>query len=305
MTGRYPLRVVDQRSYPPDFDGVVHVWDVDKTYLSTHFSSLQGLSRVPFELAVDKRAIPGMPELLRGLRRGAGQGFACTPLYFVSASPPQLLGVLQRKMMMDGVEYDGFVFKDWVATVRAFRPGRLREQVGFKLCALLTNRAPRPRSREYLFGDDVEKDAQAYALYASMLSGELSPGGAEDALKREGVPKDDRRTIHALFDNLPSPRGTVERIYIHLETGKPPSVFERMGPRVVPVKGAAQLALALFSDGLLPASSARQARAAFLAARPETPLAALDDDAVKRGLVTVERMRELATLDAPAPGTHA
>jgi hypothetical protein len=299
VTTSYPLHVVDERDHPPGFNGVVHVWDVDKTYLSTHFSSLRGLSRVPFELAVDKRAIPGMPELLRGLRRGAGAGFACTPLYFVSASPPQLRGVLQRKMVMDGVEYDGFVFKDWVRTVRALRPGRLREQVGFKVCALLTARAPRPLSREYLFGDDVEKDAEAYSLYAAMLHGELSPGAAEAALKEAGVPRDDRRAIHALVDRLPSSRGRVERIFIHLETGRPPAAFDRWGPRVVPVRGAAQLALALFQHGLVSAPSARAARAACASAYPHLALEPTDDDAVRRGLISAQELERLGEESRP------
>ena len=110
----YPLSQDEQREYVNGFDGDVFVWDIDKTYLDTHFSSMKGMARIPVEFAIDKRAIPGMPEVLRGLRRGPGPGFACAPLYFVSASPPQIRGVVQRKMLMDGVEYDGIIFKDWL-----------------------------------------------------------------------------------------------------------------------------------------------------------------------------------------------
>lgn len=88
MGARYPLRINDERVLPDGYDGPVYVWDIDKTYLSTHFSSLHGLARIPLEFAVDKVAIPGMPELLRGLRKGAGPHYAGHPLYFVSASPP-------------------------------------------------------------------------------------------------------------------------------------------------------------------------------------------------------------------------
>ena len=157
----YPLSIEDQRSYPEGFDGRVFVWDIDKTYLETHFSSLKGMARIPVEFAIDKKAIAGMPEILRGLRRGPGEDYACAPLYFVSASPPQMRRVIERKMLMDGVEYDGIILKDWLKTLRRLRPGRLREQAGFKVCALLAGRQNRPRSTEYLFGDDVESDAAA------------------------------------------------------------------------------------------------------------------------------------------------
>ena len=113
----YPLCEIDNRSLPPDYAGPVFIWDVDKTYLSTHFSSLQGLVRIPVEFPIDKRAIPGMPELVRGLRKGRGAGVACAPLYFITASPPQLRSALENKMLLDGVEFDGITFKDWLRTL--------------------------------------------------------------------------------------------------------------------------------------------------------------------------------------------
>ena len=249
MEASYPLVARDYRAYPPDFDGTVLVWDIDKTYLDTHFSRLGGLLRIPLEFAVDKGAIPGMPEVLRGLRRGAGEQVACTPLYFVSASPTQLAGALAGRMRLDGVEYDGIVLKDWLAVLARRSPWRLSEQVGFKLCALLTLRRARPRSREILFGDDSERDAVAFDLYHRLLSGALSPGEAVEVMTHQGVHRRDRRLIRALLAALPTVPQPVERAYIHLATGTDPARYTEMGEHMVPVRDALELARSLEAHG--------------------------------------------------------
>lgn len=254
----YPLVEVDNRILPEGFADPVFVWDVDKTYLVTHFSSLRGLSRIPIEFAVDKKAIPGMPEILRGLRRGTGAEFACAPLYFVTASPPLLRKVLEQKMLMDGVEFDGITFKDWFRTLRERRPGRLRDQVGYKVCALLSGRLRRPMATEYLFGDDVEKDATAFSLYAMLVHGELSSGEAVAKLVEAGVKKEDRKNVFALLDRLHGRRGSVKRIFIHLASNTPPVRFDPFGEIVIPVKNAFQLGLSLFEHGLIKGESLRQ-----------------------------------------------
>jgi len=281
----YPLVVDDPREYPPGFDGRVFVWDLDKTYLATGFSSLPGLARIPIELAVDKRAIPGMAPLLRGLRRGPGPGFACAPLYFVSASPPQLKGVVARKMQLDGVEADGLIFKDWVGALRGLRPGRLREQVGFKVCALLTGRLRRPLSREVLFGDDVEADALAYSLYAALLAAPDDRGAADRALAAAGVRVDDRRAAVELLQRLQPPLGRVERVFIHLERRSPPEAFAALAPLVVPVEGAAQLGPLLFHLGLIDAGAARAALDEVRVALGDAEVRARLARLVGRGLV--------------------
>ena len=245
----YPLLVNEHRSYPDGFAGKVLVWDIDKTYLDTRFSSLSGLLRIPLEFAVDKGAIPGMPEVLRGLRRGAGEGVACTPIYFVSGSPSQLAGVLAKKMLLDAVEHDGMVLKDWLGAMARRSVWRLSEQVGFKLCALLSLRRARPHSREILFGDDTERDVVAYDLYRRLLSGELSPGEAVTVLTRTGVHSRDRRLIRDLMERLPILRDPVERIYIHLAAGTDPQRFRDYGPHVIPVCDALDLARSLEAHG--------------------------------------------------------
>lgn len=295
----YPLSLDEQRSYAEDFDGKVFVWDIDKTYLATRFSSLQGMARIPLEFAVDKRAIAGMPEVLRGLRRGAGRTFAAAPLYFVSASPPQMRRVIERKMLMDGVEYDGIAFKDWVATIFRLRPGRLREQVGFKLCALLTTRQNRPRSKEYLFGDDVESDAEAFHLYARLLAGGMPAGEAEQQMKAAGVKKDDRDCVRALLDRLGRKRGSVERIFIHLAAHSAPERFADLAPLVVPVRGAYQLALACYQLGLLRAEAVGRALEACQRLA-DFDQKAEERDALERGLISEETYSKSTFLSSSA-----
>ena len=292
----YPLSMDDQRTLPQNYDGPVCIWDIDKTYLATHFSSFRGLARIPIEFAVDKQAIAGMPEILRGLRRGPGPSFACTPMYFVSASPPQLRKVLANRMLLDGVEYDGITSKDWIKTLTQLRPGRLREQIGFKLCALLAGRQRRLLAQEYLFGDDVEKDAEAYHLYARLISGTLSSDDAERCMKAKGVHRDDRRCVFALLDTLPKKKGTVKRIFVHLERRTPPSRFEHLGELVVPVNGACQLGLALYETGLVDRETVVQAYEAVKASSvlTRTSVAGLLAEAHERGLISAGKLRELA-----------
>lgn len=290
----YPMSVEDQRKLPDGYSGPVFIWDIDKTYLTTHFSSLRGLARIPLEFAVDKMAVVGMPEVLRGLRRGPGPGFAAAPLYFVSASPPQLRKVIEHKMMLDGVEFDGITSKDWLLTLVELRPGRLKEQVGFKVCALLEGRRRRVHASEYLFGDDVEDDASAFSLYASLVNRELGEGEADGLMKERGVRRDDRRHALELLRGLPAGRGKVKRIFIHLEKRTPPAAFEEFGRMVVPVKGASQLALALFEMGFLDRDAVKRACEAVLAGlEGRADLDELIADARKRRLVTAKSLKTL------------
>jgi len=295
MKHAYPLDIVDYRDISEDFEGNVFIWDVDKTYLQTHFSSMQGLARIPFELAVDKKSIPGMPEVLRGLRRGPGPDFICAPIYFISASPPQMRSVIEHKMLRDGVEQDGITFKDWLKTVICLRPGRLYEQVGFKLSALLKGRQSRLMAKEYLFGDDFEKDALAFSLYARFLAGELSEGELDKILRKEGVSSYDRQGIQELAHELPNERGRVERIFIHLENNTSPEKFSTFGKRLVPVKGGLQLALALFNLNLVDEEAVQAAREAVV----QTPLyrygkvPKIIADAKKRKLISPKKLKSL------------
>jgi hypothetical protein len=291
----YPLSIDNERVLPEDYDGPAFVWDIDKTYLSTAFSSLRGLLRIPLEFAVDKIEIPGMPEVIRALRRGPGEEYQGNPLYFVSASPPQLRRVLEHKMLMDGVEYDGITSKDWIRCILQGRPGRLREQVGFKLCALLAGKLQRPHAREFLFGDDVEEDAAAFHLYARMVNRDLSPGDAASEMRAHKVKRDDRKAAFAMLETLTRKIGKVERIFIHLEHNTPPEKFDELAPLVTPVRGAGQLGFALYEMGLVNAESIQHVIEAITerSRNPEELLDLLKTDALERHLISEKNLKSL------------
>lgn len=205
----------NDRALPPDWRGDVYVWDIDKTYLDTAFSSLRGLLGIPFELAIDKRALPGTVPLLRGLRHGPGEESALNPLYFISGSPRELRRIVERKMTLDGVQYDGITFKDQLGLLRARRPRGLVEQVGYKLKALLLYRRDHPPGARYtLFGDDVERDLDSFLLFGEVCAGLRGPE-LRRRLSSQGVHDHDVEEAASLADALPVEADPVAQVFIH------------------------------------------------------------------------------------------
>lgn len=285
------MSITDQRELPEGYSGTVLVWDVDKTYLSTRFSSPRHMLRIPIEFAVDKREVPGMPQVLRGLRRGTTAGYASVPLYFVSASPSQLRGVLERKMLNDGIEYDGIILKDWVGVLRQLRPHRLRDHVAFKLCALMAGRARHPLATEWLFGDDVESDAQVFASYARLLRQRPASTQLGRTLRDDGLAKEDVAAVVDAYEGLGASVGRVGGAFIHLARSRSVREIESAGEGVVAVRDAFQLALALFERGLVDVRTVQQT--AIATAR--NGLAAVGDmvrDTMDRGLLSPARAEE-------------
>src|SRR5262245_60448620 len=127
----YPVLVTDNRRFDPDYQGDICICDIDGTYLATDLTSVRKMLAIPFQFAVDKTTIPGAVSLLREWRHGPGERSRFTPLYFVSASPPQLRRVLERKMLLDGVEFDGISFKDQLSLALRGRISELRNQAGY------------------------------------------------------------------------------------------------------------------------------------------------------------------------------
>jgi len=254
MAGRgayvYPLNRSHERTYPDGYEGRVYIWDIDKTYLASDIDSIRGLLAIPLEFAVDKRNVAGTGALLRALRRGtAPRGLTqANPVYFVSASPPQLRAVIQRKMLIDGVEYDGITFKDQLALVRRARFGKLREQIGYKLSALLLNRREIPWTvKETLFGDDSESDALIYALYGDIVAGRVRGERLQRTLLRHGVRREDADYVARLAEGMPEAE-LVELIFINLENKTQPERFAAFPPNVVAASDTFQMALRLYEE---------------------------------------------------------
>jgi hypothetical protein len=229
----------------------VYRWDLDKTYLQTEFDRVRDLVRSAFEGAEKKRAVPGAAALLRELRKGEG-----ARVCFISGSPRQMRKVLTEKLRLDGVEFDEFILKP---NLRNFFRGRfraLRDQVGYKLPALLAGRSGcTSETSETCFGDDAEADAFVYSLYADLLAGRVDRAVLAEVMSKARVYPDDAARTLALADSLERAE-VVGRIFIRLDRHSPTARFERYGRRLVPIYNYFQAALVLLEDGRLEADAA-------------------------------------------------
>jgi hypothetical protein len=309
----YPIDRAGYRTLDPDWSGQVVVADIDRTYLSTRFSSLRGMARIPFERAIEKRDIEGMARLLRELRRGPGRESRDTPLFFVSASPKQLRPVIERKMAIDGISFDGTTFKDWGRIVRRVRFSRLREQVGFKMTALLNNRSFLPEgAQEILLGDDLETDPVTYALYSDVLAGRIPVSDLARVLRLNGVLDTDADAITRARRNLKPGKGVL-RAFIRLERHTNTDDFLEFGPGVVGCTGAFQMAVAMWKLGAIALAGVGRV-AMDLRNRGVKPEAITDRlaDLVRRAIVNADEAAEIVhrleyhgiaapLLDPPAP----
>jgi len=262
-------------------------WDLDKTYLRSEFDTLRQLWRTARERGEDKVEVPGVIELLKGLRAAADRCGRAVGIYFISASPPQLGHAIRDKLRLDGVPYDGIVFKDQLQLIRRGKFGKLREHVGFKLGELFRGRAGHGgRTRELLFGDDWESDPLTYSLYADVIAGTLSLDALGPFLLRVGVDPEVVPGIRALAEPVAGVGG-VERICINLERRTPPASFALYGRRLVPTFNYFQTAVVLAADGWLDPEDVTAVahglaeRAGFTPRRLENSLA----DLVRRHLV--------------------
>src|SRR6185436_6317990 len=245
-----PFRRRTQRAVLPP---LLCRWDLDKTYLRTEFATLRQLWRTARERGEDKVDVPGVAEVLKGLRATADRRGRTIGLNFVSASPPQIGKAIRDKLALDGVPYDGIVFKDQLDHLRRGKIHLLREHVGFKLAALLRGRLAAPAgSVELLFGDDWESDPLTYSLYADVLDGTLADDRLAALLVRVGVDPTLQPEIQRLAHEAGQPGG-VERIFINLERRTPPAVFRLYGTRVVPTFNYFQTALVLAAESYLDA----------------------------------------------------
>jgi hypothetical protein len=271
-------------------------WDLDKTYLRSEFDTLRQLWRTARERGEDKVEVPGVTEVLKGLRAAADRHGRPITVLFVSASPPQIGQAIRDKLRLDGVPYDGIVFKDQLQLLRRGKFSTLREHAGFKLGELFRGRAASGRAtREVLFGDDWEADPVTYSVYADVVAGALSLQALEPLLLRIGVDPEVLPDLCTLAAQVAG-WGGVDRICINLERRTPPAAFARFGPRLAPTFNYFQTALVLAADGWLdPDDVATVAdglvgRAGYTPHRLENSLA----DLVRRRLLTIPRAHRLS-----------
>jgi hypothetical protein len=181
-------------------------------------------------------------------------------VHILSGSPEQMRRRLEDKLRLDGITWDTFTLKPNLQNLLRLRFRALKDQLGYKLPALLAARAklgeageggePDGATTETLFGDDAEADAFVYSLYADIIAGRVPEDVLLRVLERGRVYEDvvaesmetARTVVHA---------DVVERILIHLEQQTPPDDFRAYGPRVVPFYNYLQAAFVLFEDGRL------------------------------------------------------
>ena len=266
---------------------VIYRWDLDKTYLKSDFESLRKMMRVPFERARDKIDEPGVVALIRALKASALREQRTAFVYFISASPPQIGRAIREKLALDGIEFDGILFKDQLQHLVRGRFRLLREQVGFKLAELLRARLAAPAGAvEFLFGDDWESDPIIYSLYADVIAGRLEHDALADILVRLRIDPARLVEIKALSQKI-APADAVRRIFINLERRTPPDRFRSFGARLVPTFNYFQTALVLYEEGVVPLAAIVDVgrslleRSAYSAARLRNSL----DDLARRGYV--------------------
>jgi hypothetical protein len=234
---------------------VIHIarWDLDKTYLRTEFDTMRDLVRTALERPDEKRTNPGASTLLREMVRSG------VSVHILSGSPEQMRNRLERKLRLDGVEWDTFTLKPNLSNVLRLRFRAVRDQLGYKLPALLEARARVPHGAdgapcETLFGDDAEADAFVYSLYGDVVAGRIDDETLMLIAQRGRLYEDVALRIldHARrIDKCTC----VERILIHLERQSPPDDFRVYGPRVVPFYNYLQAAFVVHEDGRLPAEA--------------------------------------------------
>jgi hypothetical protein len=231
-------------------------WDLDKTYLRTEFDTVRDLVRTAFETPEEKRTNPGASTLLREMVR------AGVSVHILSGSPEQMRRKLEDKLRLDGIQWDSFTLKPNLQNLLRLRFRAMRDQLGYKLPALVHARrlaTPPPPSdpgvrRETLFGDDAEADAFVYSLYADVLSGDVDAPLLARICERGRLYPDVAADL--LEDVRQLERApAVERVLIHLERQSPPDEFLVYGPRVVPFYNYLQAAFVVHEDGRIPAEA--------------------------------------------------
>ena len=266
-------------------------WDLDKTYLHTEFDTLMDLVRTAVEKPERKRTVPGAAWLIREV-----QAHTDARVTIVSGSPEQMRAALEAKLRLDGIRWDEFVLKPSLRNVLRFRFRALRDQVGYKLPALLAARANTPEDfLETCFGDDAEADALVYSLYADILGDRVSTETLRAVMEAAKSYPDVVQRVMDLAATTPR-HDPVRRIFIHLERRSDPAFFLRYGPRVVPVYNYFQAVLVLVQDGVLPPTSPL-GLAELLAAENEFGAHELADsayDLVRRGALTAETLSRVA-----------
>src|SRR5215472_17334144 len=125
----------DARVTMPPVPRHIARWDLDKTYLRTEFDTLRDLVKTALERPDEKRANPGASTLMREMVR------ADVSVHILSGSPEQMRRRLEHKLRLDGIQWDSVTLKPNLENILRFRFRAVKDQLGYKLPALLRARA--------------------------------------------------------------------------------------------------------------------------------------------------------------------
>lgn len=235
---------------------IITRWDLDKTYLRSDFSNLSELAQRVIERPDQKRPVPGAATLLRQLGARASQ------VHILSGSPRQLRRAIATRLRMDGVRFDRLTLKPNASNLFRLRFSALKDQLGYKLHALLSarydeqERGSAAPTLEILVGDDSEADAFVYSLYADICTGAIGVKDLACILADGNTYPDVRQEILRLANGLtPSVQDVRFLILIHLDRQTPPSHFSAFSPRLVPFHNYLQASLLLVHHGVLDAAA--------------------------------------------------
>ncbi len=232
----------------------VFVWDLDKTYLDTAIDSLSALFRTAMERAFNKKNVPGTNTLLQTLAQNwqDKKGQNRFPLYFISASPPQMEARIAEKFTIDGIRPFGCFYKDNLQNLTPKRFWRLNKQVGYKIQALLQLRLKlKENVKQICWGDDSESDAVIYNLYSDICARRLGSQELRNVLKNLSVTGEQIDEILLLQSQIPE-NDPVEKIYINLAVDTDPDYYLKFGRRTLPTYNTFQVACDLFQDQRIP-----------------------------------------------------
>jgi hypothetical protein len=222
--------------------------------------------------------------------------------------------VLKAKLELDGVRWDEFVLKPNLKNFMRGRFRALRQQIPYKLPALLASRSQNGGAPETLFGDDAESDAIVYSLYADVLSGRAGKREVLRVLELTRAYDDQIDECVALIETVAPPgapvseRGDpVRRILIHLDRRTAPARFDRYGPRLVPIFNYFQGAIVLYGDDILTAADVvGVAKEMYVSGEYTLPaLANSLQDLLRRGRITRAEAIRLALESQAAVERHS
>lgn len=233
----------------------VFIWDLDKTYLDTSIDSIGGLFQAALERALVKKNVPGTNSLLQALSKSwmSKYGQSRFPIFFITASPPQMEERILEKFSFDGIKPLGCFYKDNLRNLHPKRWWRLTKQVGYKLQSLLQLRTYlREDVRQIFWGDDSESDAIIYNLYSDICSRRIGTQELRAVLKSFSVTGEQVDRILMLQTQIPE-NDPVEKIYINLAVDTDPDYYLKFGRRTLPTSQTFQVGLDLYQDGRITA----------------------------------------------------